>query len=182
MRMPEAEQLMIGSELDAAVLARAGHIMAETIDPVDDVRGSAEYRRMLVPRLLSRAVHRALSRCERNSERPHPVTLTVNGDEVALTVSPLKRLIDVLRYDLGLTGTKRGCNQGVCGSCTVLLDGEPVRSCLSLVGSVSGMRVTTIEGWLARASLRRYNRRFSIQEQYSAVSACRDSSLRRRRF
>jgi carbon-monoxide dehydrogenase small subunit len=77
---------------------------------------------------------------------PYPVTLTVNGDEVALPISPLKRLIDVLRYDLGLTGTKRGCNQGVCGSCTILLDGEPVRSCLSLVGSVSGMRVTTIEG------------------------------------
>ena len=77
---------------------------------------------------------------------PYPVTLIVNGDEMALTVSPLKRLIDVLRYDLGLTGTKRGCNQGVCGSCTVLLEGEPVRSCLSLVGSVSGMRVTTIEG------------------------------------
>ncbi len=75
-----------------------------------------------------------------------PVTLTVNGDEMTLTVSPFKRLIDMLRYDLGLTGTKRGCNQGVCGSCTVLLDGEPVRSCLSLVGSVSGMRVTTIEG------------------------------------
>jgi aerobic carbon-monoxide dehydrogenase small subunit len=76
----------------------------------------------------------------------YPLTLTVNGDETALTVSPLKRLIDVLRYDLGLTGTKRGCDQGVCGSCTVLLDGEPVRSCLSLVGSVSGMQVTTIEG------------------------------------
>jgi aerobic carbon-monoxide dehydrogenase small subunit len=77
---------------------------------------------------------------------PYPAMLTVNGDEVALKVSPLKRLIDVLRYDLGLTGTKRGCDQGVCGSCTVLLDGEPVRSCLCLVGNVSGMRITTIEG------------------------------------
>ena len=72
--------------------------------------------------------------------------LTVNDEEVTLTVSPLKRLIDVLRYDLGLIGTKRGCDQGVCGSCTVLLDGEPVRSCLCLVASVSGSRVTTIEG------------------------------------
>lgn len=60
-RMPEAEQLMIGSELDAAVLARAGHVVADAIDPMDDVRGSAEYRRMLAPRLLARAVHRALS-------------------------------------------------------------------------------------------------------------------------
>jgi carbon-monoxide dehydrogenase medium subunit len=61
-RSPEAEQLMIGTELDAAVLVRAGRILAEAIDPVDDVRGSAEYRRMLVPRLLTRAVQRALSR------------------------------------------------------------------------------------------------------------------------
>jgi carbon-monoxide dehydrogenase small subunit len=76
----------------------------------------------------------------------YPVTLTVNGEDVALTVSPVKRLIDVLRYDLGLTGTKRGCDQGVCGSCTVLIDGEPALSCLSLVAGVSGARVTTIEG------------------------------------
>jgi aerobic carbon-monoxide dehydrogenase medium subunit len=61
MRSPEADQLMIGTELEAPVLARAGQILAETIDPVDDVRGSAEYRRMLVPRLLTRAVQRALS-------------------------------------------------------------------------------------------------------------------------
>jgi carbon-monoxide dehydrogenase medium subunit len=61
MRSPEAEQLMIGTELDAAVLARAGQILAEAIDPIDDVRGSAEYRRMLVPRLLTRSVQRALS-------------------------------------------------------------------------------------------------------------------------
>jgi carbon-monoxide dehydrogenase medium subunit len=61
MRAPEADQLMIGTELEAPVLARAGQILAETIDPVDDVRGSAEYRRMLVPRLLTRAVQRALS-------------------------------------------------------------------------------------------------------------------------
>lgn len=60
-RSLDAEQLMIGTALDAAILARAGQIMAESIDPVDDVRGSAEYRRMLVPRLLSRTVQRALS-------------------------------------------------------------------------------------------------------------------------
>jgi aerobic carbon-monoxide dehydrogenase medium subunit len=60
-RSTEAERLMIGTELDAAVLAHAGQVVADAIDPVDDVRGSAEYRRMLVPRLLTRAVQRALS-------------------------------------------------------------------------------------------------------------------------
>jgi carbon-monoxide dehydrogenase small subunit len=73
-------------------------------------------------------------------------TLTVNGEEATVTVPPVKLLIDVLRDDLGLTGTKRGCNQGVCGSCTVLLDGEPVCSCLCLVATVSNAYVTTIEG------------------------------------
>ena len=95
----------------------------------------------------------------------HPVTLTVNDEEVTLTVSPLKRLIDVLRYDLELTGTKRGCDQGVCGSCTVLLDGEPVRSCLCLVGSVSGAHVTTIEG-LAAA-----NRHSPVQQAFLDTGA-----------
>jgi carbon-monoxide dehydrogenase medium subunit len=60
-RSPEAEQSMIGTDLDAAATAHAGQILVEAIDPVDDVRGSAEYRRMLVPRLLTRAVQRALS-------------------------------------------------------------------------------------------------------------------------
>jgi carbon-monoxide dehydrogenase small subunit len=76
----------------------------------------------------------------------YTASFTVNGEDVSVQVSPLKPLIDVLRYDLGLTGTKRGCNQGVCGSCTVLLEGEPVRSCLCLVATVSGARVTTVEG------------------------------------
>jgi aerobic-type carbon monoxide dehydrogenase small subunit (CoxS/CutS family) len=98
------------------------------------------------------------------SER-HPITMTVNDEEVLLTVSPLKRLIDVLRYDLELTGTKRGCDQGVCGSCTVLLDGNQVRSCLCLVASVSGSHVTTIEG-LASA-----NRLSPVQQAFLDTGA-----------
>jgi aerobic carbon-monoxide dehydrogenase medium subunit len=60
-RVPEAEQIMIDSELDSAVIGRAVRVVADAIDPIDDVRGSAEYRRMLAPRLVARAVHRALS-------------------------------------------------------------------------------------------------------------------------
>ena len=74
------------------------------------------------------------------------VTLTVNGATHAVDVSPWKRLLDVLREDLRLTGTKEGCGEGECGACTVLIDGLPVNSCLVPFAQVEGARVTTIEG------------------------------------
>jgi carbon-monoxide dehydrogenase small subunit len=79
-------------------------------------------------------------------EQRMPVRLVVNGVEYPLEV-PVRRLLsDALRYDVGLTGTHVGCEHGVCGACTVLLDGEPVRSCLLLAATVDGQAVTTVEG------------------------------------
>jgi carbon-monoxide dehydrogenase small subunit len=72
--------------------------------------------------------------------------VTVNGQQREIMVVPWRTLLDVLRYDLGLTGVKEGCGNGNCGSCTVLLDGEPVNSCLVLIGEVEGKEITTIEG------------------------------------
>jgi aerobic carbon-monoxide dehydrogenase small subunit len=74
------------------------------------------------------------------------VEFTVNGDAYRLDVEPNRRLIDVLREDLGLTGTKEGCSIGVCGACTVLLDGEMISACLALTVNANGRDVTTIEG------------------------------------
>jgi aerobic carbon-monoxide dehydrogenase small subunit len=74
------------------------------------------------------------------------VSLTVNGSDQQVDVPPLRRLLDVLRADLGLTGTKEGCAEGECGACTVLLDGEPVCSCLVAIGQCTGRAVTTVEG------------------------------------
>ena len=74
------------------------------------------------------------------------VTLTVNGRAVARTVEPRKTLADFLREDCALTGTHIGCEQGVCGACTVLVDGEAVRSCLVFAVQTEGAEVTTIEG------------------------------------
>jgi len=79
--------------------------------------------------------------------------LTVNGNEVELSVDPAKRLVDVLRDDLQLTGTKIGCEIGVCGACTVLLDDEPVSGCLTLAFQANGRRVRTIEGLASGESL-----------------------------
>jgi carbon-monoxide dehydrogenase small subunit len=74
------------------------------------------------------------------------VQLTVNGTPRSASVEPRKTLADVLRDDLELTGTHIGCEQGVCGACTVLIDGEAARSCLTLAVQVRGSEITTIEG------------------------------------
>ena len=71
---------------------------------------------------------------------------TVNGEMKTLQAHPLERLLDVLRSQLTLTGTKEGCGEGECGACTVLIDGEIVNSCLVPVGQVEGASITTIEG------------------------------------
>ena len=74
------------------------------------------------------------------------IELNVNDDTHELLISPNRTLLEILREDLGLTGTKKGCDQGVCGTCTVLIDGKPVRSCLTLAVEAQGKKITTIEG------------------------------------
>ena len=74
------------------------------------------------------------------------VSLTVNGGGYQFDVQPMKRLLDVLREDLGLAGTKEGCGEGECGACTVLMDGLLVLSCMVPICQASGKQVTTIEG------------------------------------
>ena len=74
------------------------------------------------------------------------VSFSVNGGREQIDVEPRRTLADALRDDLGLTGTHLGCEQGVCGACTVLLDGEPVRSCLMLAVQADGSSLTTVEG------------------------------------
>jgi carbon-monoxide dehydrogenase small subunit len=74
------------------------------------------------------------------------VSFEVNGKAAQVEVSPWKRLLDVLREDLKLTGTKEGCGEGECGACSVMLDGEVVNSCLVAIGQCGERKVTTVEG------------------------------------
>jgi aerobic carbon-monoxide dehydrogenase small subunit len=74
------------------------------------------------------------------------ISLTVNGVEQTVTAFPMERLLDVLRNQLGLTGAKEGCGEGECGSCSVLMNGELVNSCLVPILQVDGANVSTIEG------------------------------------
>jgi carbon-monoxide dehydrogenase small subunit len=78
---------------------------------------------------------------------------TVNGDAVELDVPGMRRLLDVVREDLALTGTKEGCGEGECGACTVLLDGLPVDACLVPICQVDGSAVMTVEGLAPHAAL-----------------------------
>ncbi|QBR91915.1 (2Fe-2S)-binding protein [Nocardioides euryhalodurans] len=80
------------------------------------------------------------------TEEVHDVRLQVNGATHAVTVPARRLLSDALRHDCGLTGTHVGCEHGVCGACTVLMDGRPVRSCLVLAVSAEDTEVTTVEG------------------------------------
>ncbi len=75
-----------------------------------------------------------------------PTQLTVNGETYEIYVEPWKTLLQVLREELNLTGSKEGCNTGSCGACTVLIDGKAVKSCLVLVPQVKGKQILTIEG------------------------------------
>jgi carbon-monoxide dehydrogenase small subunit len=88
------------------------------------------------------------------------VHLTVNGLEHDLAVAPHRTLVEVLREDLGLTGTKLGCGEGDCGACTVLLDGRAVNSCLVLAVQADGRQVTTIEGLAGGRALHPIQRAF----------------------
>jgi aerobic carbon-monoxide dehydrogenase small subunit len=74
------------------------------------------------------------------------VKLTVNGEVYELLIAPNRTLLDVLRDDLGLTGSKKGCDSGECGACTVLLDGLPILACITLACEVEGKKIDTIEG------------------------------------
>jgi len=80
------------------------------------------------------------------NEKLQAVSLHINGVERTLTIEPRTSLLDALRDHLGLTGTKKGCDQGACGACTLLVDGERINSCLALAIQYEGRQIVTIEG------------------------------------
>jgi len=94
-----------------------------------------------------------------------PLAMTVNGEAVETAVAPYKTLLEVLREDLGLTGTKHGCELGECGACAVLLDGQPVLSCLVLGVECDGRTVTTVEGLVTDGRLH------PLQETFADLGA-----------
>src|SRR5688572_33297034 len=102
---------------------------------------------------------------------PADVALEVNGRPVRLRVPPYRTLLDALRDELGLIGTKKVCDEGTCGACTVLLDGRAIYSCMTLAHTCAGRQVETIEGLAATGRSIRCRRRSSSTMRSSAASS-----------
>ncbi len=165
LRLRTAEQALLGKRLAIdEVRAAVGEALAD-ITPMEDLHASAEYRRRVARELAIRAIGDACENAKTNSAapvartdgqqtasrataaaaEPQP-TLRVNGQAHRLDLEPRTTLLDALRDTLGLTGAHAGCEHGVCGACTVLIDGVAVRSCLMFAVQADQCEITTIEG------------------------------------
>ncbi len=162
-RAPRAEAFLIGKVLEEATWLEAGAIAAEESTPISDVRGSREYRLATTAALVAESLeHIGEDRgdllpadpvlLETHSDAPSPtpfagiIETTINGAPHRWTASSTTTLLRALRDEAHLSGTKEGCNEGECGSCTVWLGGKAVMSCVTPAAQAHGMSVTTIEG------------------------------------
>lgn len=174
-RAPEAEAALLGQPLEAARIEQAAALAAEAARPIDDVRGSAWFRKEEVAALVRRGLQ-ALARNQPRLDLPQPeempllwgksrcrprltgptvahyshgeepIQCTVNGENVVLRGANGKTLLRALRDDLGLMGTKVGCEEGECGACTIWMDGMAVLACLVPAPRAHGTSIVTIEG------------------------------------
>jgi len=178
-RATEAEQMLIGAKPTEKLFVAAGQKVSAMMIQETGRRWSTEYKGPVLAVLVRRALERcALSPVHSSDSLPasEPVrkawsvsrrsrdgngktskecviATTINGRPRTLSVPANRTLLDLLRDDLGLAGTKCGCEIGECGACTVLLDGQPVNSCLVLASQIAGREVTTVEGLAHNATL-----------------------------
>jgi CO/xanthine dehydrogenase FAD-binding subunit/aerobic-type carbon monoxide dehydrogenase small subunit (CoxS/CutS family) len=193
--VPEAAEALVSGARPEEV----GQVAAALVDPAGSLHAPADYQRHLVAVLVSRAVARARSRAAAHGSAPGALDsgrisprvprknaprsgaeaggggavkgCTVNGRAVTLDGVPVRRLLsDFLRHDLGLRGTHVGCEHGVCGACTIRLDGVAVRSCLLLARQADGAEIATVEGLAATDEARTlhplqeaFRRHFALQ-------------------
>ncbi len=166
--LADAAALLVGTRLDEQAVDACAEAAAAAVTPIDDVRATAEYRSALIPTMVTRALHAVRADITDAQwpgrvpclagDRPHPlvpaaeidddtpITVTVNGEAVTAANAASANLLDWLREEAGLTGTKEGCAEGECGACTVRLDGDAVMSCLVNAAQADGGGVMTVEG------------------------------------
>ena len=165
-RAREAETALTGKPLIAEVIEHAASLSQNAATPIDDIRASAAYRRRMVTVITRRALQALAALNERESwiagpvllcspadplpnlsfSEGTPITLVVNGRSYTVQGSQHKTLLRLLREDLGLVGTKEGCDEGECGVCTVIMDGKAVMACLVPAPRAHGAVITTVEG------------------------------------
>ena len=121
----------------------------------------------------------ASEQLDRTVDTTVPITLTVNGKRHHLTVEPRVTLLDALRNCLGLTGTKKGCDEGQCGACTVLVDGRRIDSCLTLAVMNQHVEITTIEGLGTPETLHPIQKAFIKHDGFQWATARLGRSCRR---
>jgi carbon-monoxide dehydrogenase medium subunit len=169
---PSVEAFLRDRRLSADVCAEAGRLACDDVAPIDDLRGSAAYRLATLRSLVTAGLQRIAAGAEREGwiERPvllevavgdpsasnpsgtqhatpfHTIDTTINGHPYRLRGAERKTLLDALREDAALTGTKEGCAEGECGACTVWLDGQAVMACLVPAPQAHRASLTTIEG------------------------------------
>ncbi len=155
---------------------------AAACKPIDDKRGTVDYRIKVAGVLARRAAAIAFARAEDRPMSKHHVSATVNGEPVEFLCEPQETLLDVLRDRLGLTGSKEGCGSGDCGACSVIVDGRLVCSCLVLGAEAEGRAIDTIEGMAQGDKLHpAAAASSSSMRRCNAASARRASWWRRRR-
>ena len=169
-RATRAEEYLTGKRLDAITCAEAGKLASADIHPIDDMRATASYRLAMIAALVTQGLQRlatpeavedatpvtletsfeeSIANSTSAEHVPDVIDTVINGRPYRLVDAQRKTLLNALREDAGLTGTKEGCGEGECGACTVWLDGQAVMSCLVPAAQAHGATVTTIEG-LAR--------------------------------
>jgi carbon-monoxide dehydrogenase medium subunit len=163
----KAEEYLKGKTLSREVCEAAGRLAVEDSAPISDLRGSADYRLTTLGALISDCLYRLAAGAEDEGFPENPVLLdtgdpgaasgataqfagaidtTINGKHYRLEHSQNRSLLNALRYDAGLTGTKEGCAEGECGACTVWINGQAVMSCLVPAPQAHNSSLTTIEG------------------------------------
>jgi xanthine dehydrogenase iron-sulfur cluster and FAD-binding subunit A len=163
---PQAEAYLAGRELTDEVIDHATGLAADASRPIDDIRGSAAYRKAMVRVLVLRSLRSLRAGQEQLLVPETPVLLAtpirtpdisprlsgdsihtkINGREYTFTTGHEKSLLRLLREEAGLTGTKEGCAEGECGACTVFLDGRAVMACLVPAPRADGAEIVTVEG------------------------------------
>ena len=160
---------LAGRALDAEAARTAAEAARAAVEPFGTMHASPEYLRHITGVLAERALVRAWRNRRRGRmiESPSPSTAGRRRE----AVEPRLLLSDFLRHTLGLTGTHVGCEHGVCGACTVRLDGVAVRSCLLFAVQADGAELETVEGLAGRGELTRSRRRSARRTRSSAASA-----------